>query len=44
MYSFRNNNVRVIMKYGDPWFVAKDVCDVLETKNTTDAVKRLDEE
>jgi|SRR5665647_192240 len=34
--------VRVLEKDGEPWFVAKDACDILEIKNTTDAVKRLD--
>ncbi|WP_089281305.1 phage antirepressor KilAC domain-containing protein [Anaerovirgula multivorans] len=34
--------VRVLEKDGEPWFVAKDVCEILEIKNTTDALKRLD--
>ena len=29
---------------GEPWFVASDVCKSLEIKNTTDALKRLDED
>ena len=29
---------------GMSWFVAKDVCDVLEIKNPSDAVKRLDDD
>lgn len=44
---FKNNtfgNVRVLEKNGEPWFVAKDVCDCLEIKNTTDALKRLDDD
>lgn len=42
---FKNENfgqVRVIQKGDQPWFAAKDVCEVLEIKNTTDALKRLD--
>lgn len=27
---------------GDPWFVAKDVCDILEISNDRDAISRLD--
>nr|UWI38763.1 MAG: antirepressor protein KilAC domain [Bacteriophage sp.] len=27
---------------GDPWFVAKDVCDVLEISNNRDAISQLD--
>lgn len=34
--------IRVVEKDGQPWFVAKDVCDILEIQNTTDATKRLD--
>lgn len=37
-------NVRVILQDNEPWFVAKDVCDCLEIKNTTDALKRLDDD
>ena len=36
--------IRVIEYEGYPWFVAKDVCNILEIKNTTDAIKRLDED
>lgn len=33
------------MKDGEPWFVAKDVCDVLDVKNVSDALlKVLDED
>ncbi|AQQ66152.1 MULTISPECIES: BRO family protein [Bacillus cereus group] len=36
--------VRTVTQGEDVWFVAKDVCEVLEIKNTTDALKRLDED
>ena len=42
---FKNNElgeVRALNIGGEPWFVAKDVCDILEIRNTTDAIKRLD--
>ena len=29
---------------GEPWFVAKDVCDILELSNVGQALARLDEE
>ncbi len=29
---------------GDVWFVAKDVCDILEIVNPSDAVKDFDED
>jgi len=34
--------IRVVEIDGDPWFVAKDVCDVLGLKNVTFAIKHLD--
>jgi len=37
-------SVRAFLKDGEPWFVAKDVCEILDIKNTTDAVNRLDNE
>ena len=37
-------DVRVIMKNGLPWFVAADVCRVLEISNPRDAVARLDDD
>lgn len=34
--------VRTVMVDGEPWFVAKDVCDALEIQNVTQALERLD--
>lgn len=36
--------LRTIVKDGEPWFVAKDVCDALEISNPTIAVSRLDDD
>ena len=44
---FRNEQfgeVRTIVKDGEPWFVAADVCKALEVANSRDAVARLDED
>lgn len=41
-FDFEEQAVRVVMRDGEPWFVAADVCRVLEIENTTNAVKRLD--
>ena len=41
-FRFGKANVRVIQKDGDPWFVAKDVCDVLELTDTNKALLGLD--
>ncbi|HFR9153745.1 TPA: Bro-N domain-containing protein [Yersinia enterocolitica] len=39
---FEGATVRIVNVYGDPWFVAVDVCQSLEVSNTTDAVSALD--
>lgn len=46
VFSFdEQNDVRVVMKDGSPWWVAKDVCDILDIKNARDAIaKVLDED
>lgn len=31
-------------KTGEPWFVAKDVCDILEISNVTMALQKLDDD
>lgn len=36
--------IRSVMVNNEPYFVAKDVCDILEIKNTTQAIQRLDED
>ena len=41
-FAFEDNLVRVIGQNGEPWFIAKDVCRVLELKNVSDAVAKLD--
>ena len=44
IFNYNNNFVRTIEKDGQVWFVAKDVCDVLELSNTTVAIEALDED
>jgi len=34
----------MINRDGEPWFVAKDVCDVLEISNSRDALQKLDDD
>lgn len=44
---FKNDlfgEVRTVMKGGEPWFVAADVCRVLEIVNDRDALTRLDDD
>ena len=37
-------NVRVVMRDGDPWFVAADVCVALGIVNNRDALEKLDDD
>ena len=41
-FDFKGRNVRSITKDGEPWFVAKDVCDTLGLTNSRQAVTALD--
>lgn len=44
-FDFRGASLRTLTdKAGEPWFVAKDVCDILELGNTTNALRALDED
>ncbi|WP_340014688.1 ORF6C domain-containing protein [Paenibacillus sp. FSL K6-1318] len=42
IFNFNSSAVRVIEKDGQPWWVAKDVCEVLDLSNPTVALQRLD--
>lgn len=45
IFNFQSNEVRVVKDgNGDPWFVAKDICDVLGMTNPTAAIAALDED
>ena len=44
VFNYKNQQVRVIIVNGMPWWVAKDVCEVLDISNYRDAVSRLDED
>lgn len=43
-FQFQTSQIRAVAHEGEHWFVAKDVCDVLDIANTTDALKSLDED
>ena len=44
-YNFESRQIRVHMdESGEPWFVAKDVCDVLGLGNATEALRPLDDD
>lgn len=42
VFKFESAEVRTVSKCGEPWFVASDVCGVLELTNTTMAMEKLD--
>lgn len=44
IFEFENKNIRTVVKDNQPWFVGKDICDVLSIKNITQAMNRLDED
>lgn len=37
-FDFEAHTLRVVMRDGNPWFIAKDVCIALGYKNTSDAI------
>jgi len=43
-FKFDESPVRAVVKDGEPWFVAKDVCDILDIGDPSKAVDRLDED
>ena len=44
LFADKGFRVRVVMRDGEPWFVAKDVCECLDLANSRDAVSRLDDD
>ena len=44
-WDFKGHEVRTVPgSDGEEWWVAKDVCDVLEIANVSDAMRRLDDD
>ena len=44
IFNYQNNEVRTVEMIGEPWFVLKDVCEVLGITNPTAVADRLDED
>lgn len=44
VFRYGDSPIRTIAKDNEIWFVAKDVCDVLEVGNTSQALARLEED
>lgn len=43
-YNFHSQEVRAFLKDGEPWFVAKDLCDVLGLTDVSKTLERLDDD
>ena len=44
IFEFKGARVRVVFVDGQPWWVAKDVCEVLAIEKHRDAISRLDDD
>lgn len=44
IFKFGSNDIRVVMKEGDPWFVADDLCKALKLSNPSMSLKSLDDD
>ena len=42
IFNYNGNEVRTIQKDGEPWWVLKDVCNVLDLSDTNKTAERLD--
>lgn len=45
LFKYAENSVRTgLYENGEPWFVAKDICDILGIRNSRQALAKLDED
>lgn len=44
IFNYQGRNIRTVLYNEEPWFVAKDVCNVLDLTNPSMALQRLDED
>ena len=44
VFSYNSSEVRTVMRDGEPWFVLKDVCRVLEISDHKVVIRRLDKD
>ncbi|MFU2126441.1 Bro-N domain-containing protein [Gallibacterium anatis] len=43
-FNFGESSIRVVSINNEPWFIAKDICEILGIKNPTQALENLDED
>ena len=41
LFEYGKNEVRVVFKNDEPWFVAKDICKILELSDVSKSIRRL---
>lgn len=41
--SFNEHDIRIIGTYQEPWFVAKDICNILDIKDVSMALNKIDD-
>lgn len=44
IFNYEKDNVRTIVRDGEPWFVLKDICNILGLNDTSKIAERLDED
>ena len=44
VFNFQSNEVRIVVRDGNPWFVASDVADALEYREGKDMARILDDD
>lgn len=42
IFNYNEKQIRTVAIDGEPWFVLKDVCEILSIENHKDVAKRLD--
>jgi prophage antirepressor-like protein len=44
VFDFEGKKIRIVVVDGEPWFVAKDVCDILELSDVSMSLAKLDDD
>ncbi|WP_236036602.1 BRO family protein [Heyndrickxia oleronia] len=44
IFNFKGRDLRMVILNDEPWFIAKDVCEILELTNPSMVLQRLDED
>lgn len=44
VFSYEGNEVRTVQRGGEPWWVLRDVCDILEIGNSGNVAARIDDD